>query len=673
MVDINVLKETYFFQLADAQKEPEAPVPQTFSDSKITPIIDCVQFSQEIEAALGMVGQGSNEASNAGDFVYIANWCLGLSGGLFTAAKILGPDLTVIDAPGAAEYIPPFTLDGPGGTKNLLAILKQLAQKGVDVRVLGWVSLSLMDTTFIRGVEAVESMVTINALTLQSIVDLRTEPRMAKKTVMSVIAHAAAGVHTKCVIVGTNAEAIGFTGGLDFHMGRWANVYHAGATDALWHDAVAKIEGPAVVGLYEWYRDLWNENVTRPPRRIRFEGQQLPTHLGQGGELKLGEHAFQTPPKGKHHAQNLRTVPRLNYKPIQIVPTPRPITFAPNGLFEFRYALRKAILNAQIYIYMEDQSFWSQEIMEWINSSIVSRPALRVVLLAPGGADPNDPAFPDAILCNSINEGLLKGVDQSERDRIRGQVRMFKRVDEHYVTFLRIDEVESGKLTPERKAGTWVSEWVSDPNGPHSRVKTVNGLLQPLPMNALAQGARHRYELRAALNTNRFSVVGNEESPAGMPIVMYVRNLDAGNSPGSVGPTEDIHELVLILGITVHSKTTLIDDHWAFIGSANIMRRSLYTDIEHCVSVLDEENLMVKEYRKTLWDEHFRHGIRADFDDIQAALHAWEPSWGLPGSAPSRPSQLERVNLPIDPNVILEGKELRRYNRFQDADSREKW
>jgi len=108
---------------------------------------------------------------------------------------------------------------------------------------------------------------------------------------------------------------------------------------------------------------------------------------------------------------------------------------------------------------------------------------------------------------------------------------------------------------------------------------------------------------------------------------------------GGVKPQAGAALFVAQPGITVHTKSTIVDDHWAIIGSNNVARRALYTDPEHAVAFVDEDDTAVKEYRKNLWCCHFRHNTPADFDDIQAGLHAWENAWGAAGAAPARPAR----------------------------------
>jgi hypothetical protein len=92
--------------------------------------------------------------------------------------------------------------------------------------------------------------------------------------------------------------------------------------------------------------------------------------------------------------------------------------------------------------------------------------------------------------------------------------------------------------------------------------------------------------------------------------------------------------------VTVHTKSWIIDDEWAVIGSANAMRRSCYTDGELSVAVLDENEgpgSFAVDYRCDLWAEHC--GVvdaagRARFADIDGALQIWHPSWSSMAPAP---------------------------------------
>jgi phosphatidylserine/phosphatidylglycerophosphate/cardiolipin synthase-like enzyme len=482
-----------------------------------------------------------------------------------------------------------------------------------------------------------DSIARINALTMRSIKGLRSEPKIGSKAVLNIIAHTAGSVHSKLVVVGNDSEAIGFTGGLDFEEQRWAHPSHPGRET--WHDVAAKIEGPASQALYDLFRNMWQENISRPAKRFKFEGQEMPSFLP--GTPVLSARILPTTPKSTHHVQSLRTVPTFNYRWYNCLPENKPISFAQSGIFEFKAAIRKAISNAQTFIYMEDQSFWSQEILSWVSHAIQETPGLRVILLTSGRADPNDPAFPDAILSNSINHGLLEDLSAGQRD----QVRMYKRMGD----IVRLESVDITDI---------------ENDGATSRVTTNTLALKRVPQNIFA---RDRLLLMNG-GGNAFKVTGNPEVPENEFKVYNVENL-----PGGIAPVIGTYELHQHKGITIHSKTILIDDQWTFIGSANIMRRSLYTDLEHGITALDEDEIMAREYRKRLWADHFRHDNPNDFEDIQESLHAWEASWGAVGLAPARPSLLEHITLPIAPDKPLLGADKTKYDKYLDLDSRQEW
>lgn len=93
--------------------------------------------------------------------------------------------------------------------------------------------------------------------------------------------------------------------------------------------------------------------------------------------------------------------------------------------------------------------------------------------------------------------------------------------------------------------------------------------------------------------------------------------------------------------IIIHSKVTIIDDVWVAIGSANCMRRSLYTDAELSVGIIDEPDAAspseglctVADFRCSLWAEHCNEYDQPEGDtllpenmrNIDHALALWSP------------------------------------------------
>src|SRR5262249_28307481 len=278
---------------------------------------------------------------------------------------------------------------------------------------------------------------------------------LANKACLNTISHTAGGAHTKMVILGSDTSSVGFTGGIDLVGDRHSPKTGPHTSDLFWHDVQAKVEGPAVQALYDLFRAMWNELIARPPKKFRVGSDILLNYTP--GTLVVPDIPTVVTAGGKHHVQSLRTIPQFNYIFYNNLPENPPISFAPKGLFEARMAWRKAILAAEKYIYIEDQSFWSAEIMDWINEAIRTHSDLKVIFVRGSRTDPNDPVLPDYSKIAIVNH-LINGLDAAQKDRIGIFDRSF---------------------------------------------------------------------------------------------------------------------------VFVHAKTTLIDDHWTVIGSANFLRRSLYSDIEH--------------------------------------------------------------------------------------------
>lgn len=118
----------------------------------------------------------------------------------------------------------------------------------------------------------------------------------------------------------------------------------------------------------------------------------------------------------------------------------------------------------------------------------------------------------------------------------------------------------------------------------------------------------------------------------------------------------------------VHAKTTIIDDQWALIGSANCMRRSLYTDFEHCVGFYHPAT--VSAYRRALWRTH----LGSDVADLDAALRAWfaRPARTSAPPAPAAPDPVTRFTLPL-PRPTMSASDRVIYDQLIDADSRQPW
>jgi phosphatidylserine/phosphatidylglycerophosphate/cardiolipin synthase-like enzyme len=665
--DLATQLATYAVGSADANP-PTEPVPQTFTDSRVTALIDASEYFADLQTELASIGTGANAAANAGHFILVAGWWLGLEGGSYIPATRLGggsgaPDdqpsitgktLLSIAVPSVVT-VTPLTIDAPNGSTKLIDLLKTKAQAGVDVRVLGWAHPGVMGTVAYQALGALKNVARINSLTMKSIKELRSEPKIGNKAVLNVIAHTAGGVHTKIVVLGTPTRWIAYTGGIDLEPQRWGDAdHHVGMT---WHDVVAKVEGPAVQALYDWFKDMWTENI--PPRSVRhfkFEGQTMDSFMT--GVPALAAATAPTPASavGQTHVQSLRTVPKMNYTTLNCLPTNSPISFVSNGLFEVHTALKKALTKASSYVYIEDQSFWAQETLGFVNQAIKANSSLHVVLLTSGAVDPNDPAFPFSYLTTAINHGLLDGLDASQV----GRVRLFKRLG------------DINPVTNDPSDTTPIQITVKNITGAGRTVQAQTDLVmtdsngQPTGVLADALAARNLFLLRppAAL----YPILGNTAATPGAKVVLTVEQ-----PPQHASLSKSTYGLVFAAGVTVHTKSVIVDDVWTMIGSANTMRRSLYTDLEQSVSVIDGDtaNPFPKQYRTRLWAHHLG-GAAGDYDDLDQALHVWDTDWGTAGLY-ERPPQVRNLPLPLTPDAAMTASEKSKYDWYNDPDSRDAW
>lgn len=632
-MDLATLKATYL-----------TTDPPVVGDSSVTPLVDTVEYHAGLDAALASVGAGTRAANQTkGDFIHIHGWWLGLVGGQWVPPGISGGPAGWNTTTGVPAYPNPASV----GPKTLLELLVEKARAGVDVRVMGWCHHAIINSYL--GLSLAANIAGLNVMTLESIRALRNEPEIGGRAILNVVHHTGGAAHAKLVVVGDNTTAVGFTGGSDFVYNRLATSLHPNGMS--WHDIMARVEGPAVQGLYDWFKDTWDDATTlggrpRPQTTFRTQVGELRSTLLTSPPVAA--RTFTTPSGSKHHAQSLRTLPAHQYATVSFAGS-APASAAPvAGEFKLKDAWQKAISAATRYIYMEDQSFQSTEILGWVNARLKAVPDLRVVLVTGGGTDPNDAATDThAYLCQSLNGSLLAGLDAAQLARVR----MFRRWGDN----VPIGHANIVGVSPGPGATTILETDIS--------ADVAENMLVSLRAFARQGGVQAE-------------VVHHETADPTTPLRLRVKT-PAPPDAFKVGPVE----LHMIVGLVVHSKTTIVDDHWAMIGSANCMRRSLYTDKEHAVAFVDEGDVAVKEYRKKLWDHHFRHLNPADWDDLDAALHSWEPSWFAAGASPGRPPRIgtpgpewiEPIPLPLQNCKPLPFMKKHVYDTVLDVDSRDPW
>ena len=212
------------------------------------------------------------------------------------------------------------------------AVLGYMVSKGVEVNVLMWACSELFSHYDPKGAHEQLTQVGVSCILDDSS--------------HGILHHPIESLHQKIAIVdGTHA----FVGGIDMLIelngdyDRWDTHFHhyssplrsneEDRTPHNWHDAHAIIEGPAVGDVERNFRQRWNDVV----QRHEWDSQLL-----------VPEHPIPPPVESMSLVQVARTIPAHTY------------SFAPeNGIQDIAQLYANALSNAQHFVYLENQYFWT--------------------------------------------------------------------------------------------------------------------------------------------------------------------------------------------------------------------------------------------------------------------------------------------------------------------------
>ncbi len=235
-------------------------------------------------------------------------------------------------------FSPDFELEARGRT--LRELLAEVAARA-DVRVLAWGGspLPLFHPDRAQARTALDRLA--GGTRIRTALDCRERPMHCH--------------HEKLVVVD---DRIAFVGGIDLtRLGgdRFDGNDHPARGSIGWHDACARLEGPAVADVAEHFALRWHA-VT---------GENL---LAPAPPAETGATAVQV----------VRTVPEKIYAEL------------PRGEFTILEAYVAALRSAREYVYLENQFLWSPEIVEVLAAKLRRPPSdsFRLVILLP--ARPNN-------------------------------------------------------------------------------------------------------------------------------------------------------------------------------------------------------------------------------------------------------------------------------------------
>jgi phosphatidylserine/phosphatidylglycerophosphate/cardiolipin synthase-like enzyme len=241
------------------------------------------------------------------------------------------------------HFSPDFALKRDGESIVLRNLLAELAER-LDVRVLVWAGAPL--PLFRPSRSEVRKMreQLIKQTKIECALDAKERPLHCH--------------HEKTIVID---DRVAFVGGIDLTSesgDRYDTNHHAPRGNVGWHDACARIEGPAVSDVAEHFRMRWHEVTGETVARVRPSAA--------AGDLEV---------------QIVRTVPERVY------------TAIPRGDFSILESYLRALQAAERFVYIENQFLWSPEIEAVLHEKISNppRPDFRLLLLLPSkpnsGAD----------------------------------------------------------------------------------------------------------------------------------------------------------------------------------------------------------------------------------------------------------------------------------------------
>jgi len=195
--------------------------------------------------------------------------------------------------------------------------------------------------------------------------------------------------HQKFVVLrhpGRPERDIAFVGGIDLCHSRFDGPDHIGdpqrqpmaavyGSRPPWHDVQLAVRGPAVGDIETVFRERWEDPaaLTRNPIDRVIDALRREDRTPGVLPAQLADPA----PVGGQAVQVLRTYPKR-----------RPgYPFAPQGERSIARAYQKVVARAQRLIYLEDQYFWSPEVVRCFADALRSAPGLHVVAVVPHHPD----------------------------------------------------------------------------------------------------------------------------------------------------------------------------------------------------------------------------------------------------------------------------------------------
>jgi len=354
-------------------------IPIYRGNTEVVPLIDGDEYFSAIYGSI--LGTGTN------DVVFIVNW----------------------------QFDPDFELLGPASGTRIVDLLASKVARGVDVRLV------LNGALVLHGVPQLPFKLNLDAAE-----KLRALPNFDGRVLFDWSgANLSGSHHQKATVVKAGTHLVAFVGGMDFNKDHWDKAPHVSkkwpdGSAWGWHDIGVQLRGEAAKGVWENFRERWDEASTLP-NHTYYRGTSLsskplnPYPLPSPGQAP-------TPTPSVASSQSVQIL-RSRYRwkiPNNLFPSlGKRWDYLPqgyDGIYEVYMTLTKAILAAEKYIYIEDQFLQDQPHLEVIpdEASLFRHIAdrikinhnLKVIFVGSGKSDPIDPlpGLRNRTLTRNIND-----------------------------------------------------------------------------------------------------------------------------------------------------------------------------------------------------------------------------------------------------------------------------
>lgn len=264
-------------------------------------------------------------------------------------------------------------LDGPG--TEISAVFADAAARGVVVKGLIW--RSHLDRFAFSEQQNRHLGEEIEAAGGECLLDMRVRTGGSHHQKFVVLRHP-----------GRPDLDVAFVGGIDLCHSRNDTAAHHGdpqpqpiapmyGPTPAWHDIQLAVRGPAVGDVETVFRERWED-----PQPLTRNPVDRASELVRRDDRRAGPLPEQQPdpaPRGTAIVQVLRTYPHLGFG--------RAYPFAPDGERSVARAYNRVLERAHRLIYVEDQYFWSSEVVRCFARALAADPELHLIAVIPHHPD----------------------------------------------------------------------------------------------------------------------------------------------------------------------------------------------------------------------------------------------------------------------------------------------